>query len=179
MAQFLLTLAIVLTMNQATNFHSFVLNDINGAPQSMEQYKNKVVLVVNVASHCGYTKQYAGLEELYQKYKSKGLVILGVPSNDFGSQEPGTNEEIKEFCSTKYSVTFPMMSKVNVKGENKIALYSWLTSTGEDSEVDNEVQWNFEKFLIGKNGEIMKRYESNITPQNETLVADIEAALAK
>ena len=179
MTHILLTLAAVIAMSSTTNFYSFSLNDINGKDHPLDQYKNKVVLVVNVASFCGYTKQYAGLEELYQKYKEKGFVVLGVPSNDFGAQEPGTNEEIKEFCSTKYSVTFPLLSKVEVKGDNKTALYAWLTASKEDPDVDTEVQWNFEKFLIGKDGQIVNRYASNITPQNAELITAIEAALAK
>src|SRR5947209_5182591 len=129
----------------ASSVHEFSLPSIDGAPAPLSSYKGKVVMVVNVASKCGYTPQYAGLEKLYEKYKDKGFVIVGVPANNFGGQEPGTNEEIKTFCSRNYNVTFPMMSKVSVKGADKTPLYQYLTdATGGD------IKWNFTKFLIDK-----------------------------
>ena len=132
---------------------------------------------MNVASFCGYTKQYTTLEQLYKRYKDKGLVILGFPSNDFGAQEPGTDAEIKDFCSTKYNVTFPMFSKITVKGEGKAPLYAALTSGGGNAALAGEIEWNFEKFLIGKDGRIIKRYSSKVEPMGDELLRDVEAAL--
>jgi glutathione peroxidase len=157
----------------ASNIYDFTLSTIDGAPAPLSAYKGKVVLLVNVASKCGYTPQYAGLEKLYEKYKDKGFLIVGVPANNFGGQEPGTNEEIKTFCSRNYNVTFPMMSKVSVKGADKTPLYGYLTEkTGGD------IKWNFTKFLIDKNGNIVKRYESAVTPEAAELTSEIEKALA-
>src|SRR6266700_5723195 len=133
----------------ASSVHEFNLPSIDGAPAPLSAYKGKVVLFVNVASQCGYTPQYAGLETLYEKYKAKGFVIVGVPANNFGGQEPGTNEEIKTFCSRNYNVTFPMMSKVSVAGEDKTPLYRYLTDAK-----GGEVKWNFTKFLIDRKGSI-------------------------
>jgi glutathione peroxidase len=133
-----------------------------------------VVLLVNVASKCGYTPQYTGLQSLYTKYKDKGLVVVGVPANNFGGQEPGTNEEIKTFCSRNYNVTFPIMSKVSVKGDDKTPLYGYLTeNTGGD------VKWNFTKFLVDKNGKIVSRFESKVTPESPELTSAVEKALAQ
>jgi glutathione peroxidase len=161
------------TLGFAASFHDFTLHSIDGRPAPLKDYKGKVVLAVNVASQCGYTPQYAGLESLYRKYKDRGLVVLGFPSNDFGSQEPGTNEEIKTFCTRKYNVTFPMFSKINVKGDGKESLYKFLTeATG-----GKEVAWNFTKFLVDRNGNVMKRFESRVTPESEELVSAIEKAL--
>jgi glutathione peroxidase len=158
----------------ASSVYDFTLNSIDGAPTPLSSYKGKVVLLVNVASKCGFTPQYAGLEKLYEKYKDKGFVIVGVPANNFGGQEPGTNEEIKTFCSRNYNVSFPMMSKVSVKGEDTTPLYQFLTSkTGGD------IKWNFTKFLIDKNGNIVSRYESAVTPESADMAKAIEAALAK
>jgi glutathione peroxidase len=156
----------------ASNIYDFTLNTIDGASAPLSAYKGKVVLLVNVASKCGYTPQYAGLEKLYEKYKDQGFVIVGVPANNFGGQEPGTNEEIKTFCSRNYNVTFPMMSKVSVKGGDITPLYGFLTSkTGGD------VKWNFTKFLIDKNGNIVSRFESAVTPDAPELTGAIEKAL--
>jgi len=157
----------------ANNIYDFTLNTIDGAPAPLSAFKGKVVLLVNVASKCGYTPQYAGLEKLYEKYKDKGFVIVGVPANNFGAQEPGTNEEIKTFCSRNYNVTFPMMSKVSVKGADKTPLYSYLTEkTGGD------IKWNFTKFLIDKNGNIVSRFESAVTPESADITNAIEQTLA-
>ncbi len=147
---------------------------IDGKEQDLAAYKGKVVLVVNVASQCGYTRQYAGLQKLYDTYKDEGLVLLGFPANDFGAQEPGTDLEIANFCSSQYGVTFDMFSKISVKGPNKAALYEALT---ESATPAGEVGWNFEKFLIGRDGEIIGRYKSGVAPQDPKLTTAIEAAL--
>jgi glutathione peroxidase len=152
------------------------MKSIDGKPVDLASYKGKVVLVVNVASRCGYTGQYAGMQKLYDAYKDKGFVILGFPANDFGAQEPGTDAEIASFCSTKYGVTFPMFSKITVKGPGKVALYQSLT---ESADPKGEVAWNFEKFLIGKDGSVIGRFKSGVAPESPDLAKAIEAALAK
>lgn len=158
----------------ASSIYDFNLKTIDGAPAPLSAYKGKVVLLVNVASKCGYTPQYAGLEKLYEKYKDKGFVIIGIPANNFGAQEPGTDQEIKTFCTRNYSVTFPMMSKVSVKGADMTPLYHYLTSsTGGD------IKWNFTKFLIDKNGNIASRFESAVTPESADIAHAIEQALAR
>ena len=149
---------------------------IDGTEVDLASYKGKVVLVVNVASRCGYTGQYAGLQKLYDSYKDKGLVVLGFPANEFGAQEPGTDAEIATFCSSKYGVTFDMFSKFVVKGADKAPLYKTLT---ESADPKGEVGWNFEKFLIDRNGKVVGRYKSGVAPDDATLKAAIEAALAK
>lgn len=149
---------------------------IDGSKVDLADYGGKVVLVVNVASQCGYTGQYAGLQSLYEKYKDKGFVILGFPANDFGAQEPGSDTDIREFCSTKYGVTFPMFSKITVKGSGKAPLYAALT---ELADPKGEVSWNFEKFLIGKDGAIVGRFKSGVAPDDAKLVQAVEAALGK
>lgn len=155
---------------------SFKMKSIDGKDVDLAQYKGKVVLFVNVASKCGYTPQYEGLEALYEKYKDKGLVVIGVPANNFGGQEPGTDAQIKEFCSSKYSVTFPMMSKVSVKGGDITPLYKHLTT---HSKVPGDVKWNFEKFLVSKEGGVVGRYGSKVKPDSKDLTGAIEAELAK
>jgi len=158
----------------ASSVHDFALTSIDGKPAPLSSYKGKVLLLVNVASKCGYTPQYTGLQSLYDKYKDRGLVVVGVPANNFGGQEPGTNEEIKTFCTRNYNVTFPMMSKVSVKGEDKTPLYGYLTeNTGGD------VKWNFTKFLVDKNGKIVSRFESKVTPESPELTSAVEKALAQ
>jgi glutathione peroxidase len=149
---------------------------IDGTPVDLSAYKGKVVLIVNVASRCGYTGQYAGLQKLYDTYKDKGFVILGFPANEFGAQEPGSDAEIASFCSTKYGVTFDMFSKIVVKGPDKAPLYKALT---EGATPSGEVGWNFEKFLIGRDGRIVGRYKSGIAPDDGKLTGTIEAELAK
>ncbi len=161
------------------SFYDFTMKSIDGKDIHFNEYKGKVVLVVNVASFCGFTKQYKGLEELYQKYKDKNFVILGFPANDFGAQEPGSDEEIKTFCSTKYNVTFQMFSKISTKGAAKHPLYQFLTAGGGDEKLSGEVAWNFEKFLVDKQGKIVQRYKRNIEPMSEEIVANIEEQLAK
>ena len=160
-----------LTLMAADNFHEFTMKSIDGKPVTLASYKGKVVLAVNVASQCGYTPQYTGLEALYQKYKGKGLVIVGFPANNFGGQEPGTNDEIKTFCDRTYHVTFPMFSKISVKGADQDPLYQYLTQKG------GEVKWNFAKFLVGKDGQVIKKFDSGVEPSAAELTKAIEAAL--
>jgi len=155
----------------ASSVHEFTLNSIDGKPAPLSAYQGKVVLIVNVASRCGFTPQYAGLEALYEKYKDRGFTILGFPANNFGGQEPGTNEEIKTFCTTKYNVTFPMYSKISVKGDDKAPLYQFLTATG------GEIQWNFTKFLVDKDGKVVARFEPKVTPDSPDVASAIEKAL--
>lgn len=157
------------------NLGDFKVKDIDGKDVDLSQYKGKVVLVVNVASKCGYTRQYTGLENIYSKYKDRGLVILGFPCNDFGGQEPGTNEQIKEFCSTKFSVSFPMMDKVAVLGDSKAPLFAWLTNNEVTGSKD--IKWNFEKFLINKDGQIVERFVSKDEPEGEKITSAIEKLL--
>jgi glutathione peroxidase len=152
------------------------MKTIDGSTVDLADYQGKVVLVVNVASRCGYTGQYAGMQKLYDDYKDRGFVILGFPANDFGAQEPGSDAQIAEFCSSKYGVTFPMFSKISVKGAGKAPLYAVLT---ESADPQGEVSWNFEKFLIGKDGAVVGRFKSGVAPADDKLVAAIEAELAK
>jgi glutathione peroxidase len=155
------------------NFHDFKMQDIFGKEKPLADYRGKVVLVVNVASQCGYTPQYEGLEKLHEKYNEKGLVVTGFPANDFGAQEPGTDSEIQTFCTSKYGVKFPMFSKITVKGSGKHPLYAFLTQAAPAGEV----KWNFEKFLVGKDGQVVGRFPSSVTPESDTLVQAIEKAL--
>ncbi len=153
------------------------LKDIDGKNTSLKAYKGQVLLLVNVASKCGYTPQYKGLEAIHRKYQAKGFKVLGFPSNDFGAQEPGTNEEIKTFCSSQYDVTFPMFDKLHVKGPEQHPLYAALT--GKQSPASGEVKWNFSKFLIGRDGKVLQRFDSKVTPDAPELTEAIEAALAQ
>lgn len=149
--------------------------DINSHPQSLSEYQGKVLLIVNVASKCGFTGQYENLESLYRSYKDKGLVILGFPCNQFGSQEPGTSDDIKSFCSINYGVTFPLFEKVEVNGSNQHPLYALLT--GEQSPFPGKIKWNFSKFLVGRDGEILARFGSMTNPESSKITRAIEAAL--
>lgn len=151
------------------------LKDINGKDTSLKEYKGKVVLVVNVASKCGLTPQYTALESTYRKYKDQGFVIVGFPCNDFGAQEPGTPEEIQTFCKSKYDVTFPLMSKLHVKGAEQHPLYAALT--GKDAKFPGDIEWNFGKFLIGRNGEVLQRFSPRTAPDDASVSGAIEAAL--
>jgi glutathione peroxidase len=174
----ILATMVVAQMTQAAegkSLQDIPLNDINGKATSLKAYSGKVVLLVNVASKCGYTPQYAGLEALYKKYQDKGLVIVGVPSNDFGHQEPGTAEEIQTFCKKNYGVTFPLMEKVHVKGPEKVPLYVALT--GPESAFPGEIKWNFNKFLIGRDGKLVKRFDSKVTPESAEMTEAVESAL--
>ena len=159
----------------STNFHQFKATSLQNKEIDMESYKGKVVLVVNTASKCGFTPQYEGLEKLYNEYKGKGLVILGFPCNQFGNQEPGTAEEISTFCTTKYSVNFPMFMKIDVNGDNADPLYKYLKEVLPGT-LGNEIKWNFTKFLLDRDGKPFKRYGSIVKP--EELTKDIVALLA-
>ena len=164
------------TMIQAASLHDLTAKDIDGKDTSLSAYKGKVALVVNVASKCGYTKQYAALEAIYQKYKGKGFAVLGFPCNQFGEQEPGTNAEIKQFCTSKFNVTFPMFDKIDVNGAKRHPVYENLA--GKDSPFPGDIKWNFTKFLVGKDGTILKRFGSNVTPDSPEITEALEAALA-
>lgn len=165
------------TLSAASSIHEFTLNSIDGQPASLAQFKGKVVLIVNVASKCGYTPQYEGLEALYRTYKDRGFVVLGFPANNFLWQESGTNEEIKAFCTRKYSVTFPMFAKVSVKGRDKTPLYQFLTDKKANPATGGEIGWNFNKFLIDKNGRVIARFGSSAKPQSAEIASAIEKAL--
>ncbi|HLW77190.1 MAG TPA: glutathione peroxidase [Bryobacteraceae bacterium] len=149
----------------AANIYDYTVKSIDGQQVPLSTYKGKVVLLVNVASRCGYTPQYTGLEAMYEKYKSQGFVILGFPANNFMSQEPGTDAEIKTFCSTKYNVSFPMFSKISVKGDDKADLYKYLTDQTANPASGGEIKWNFTKFLIDRNGKIVQRFEPAVAPE--------------
>jgi glutathione peroxidase len=164
------------TLFAASGIYSFTLNSIDGKPAPLADYKGKVVLVVNVASQCGYTPQYSALEATYEKYKDQGFVILGFPANNFGAQEPGTNEEIKTFCTRKYSVTFPMYAKISVKGPDQAPLYAYLTKDTAPG-ITGDIKWNFTKFLIDRNGNVVQRFEPAVTPDSKEVVAAIEKQL--
>ncbi len=157
----------------------FTMNDLGGKPVDLAQFQGKVVLVVNVASKCGLTPQYKGLQSLYDKYRSEGFVIVGVPANDFGKQEPGTDADIAQFCEKNYGVTFPVLSKVSVKGAEICPLYKYLTSKETNPKFAGDISWNFEKFLIGRNGEVVGRFNPRVKPDAAELVGAIEAELKK
>jgi len=159
------------------NVHEIQMNDIDGKPFDFASHKGNVLLIVNVASKCGYTPQYTGLQKLHDKYKEKGFAVIGVPANEFGKQEPGSNQEIKTFCSTKFAVTFPMLAKVVVKGHDICPLYKLLTT---EAPTKGDITWNFNKFLVNRKGEIVGgRYESKIAPDNKDLLEAIEKALVE
>ena len=160
----------------ASSIYEFTLPSIDGKPLPLANFKGKVVLVVNVASRCGFTPQYSALESTYDRYRDQGFVILGFPANNFGRQEPGTNQEIKTFCQTKCSVTFPMYAKVSVKGDDETPLYSYLTAQANPA-VAGEIKWNFTKFLVDRNGNVVKRFEPDVTPDSPEVIAAIEKAL--
>lgn len=156
------------------SFYDFTVKTIEGEDFPLSQLKGKKVLVVNTASKCGYTPQYEDLEKLYQKYGGDKFTIIGFPANNFMSQEPGTNAEIKEFCSSKYNVTFPMMSKISVKGDDIAPLYSWLTQKSENGVIDAPVKWNFQKFMIDENGNLVGMAKPGDQPFSEEIVKFIE-----
>jgi glutathione peroxidase len=165
-------LLIAMTAFGANSVYDFTMNNIEGKPMPLSSLQGKVVLFVNVASKCGYTPQYEGLETLYKQYKDKGFVIVGVPANNFGGQEPETNEEIQQFCSRKYSVTFPMLAKVSVKGADITPLYEYLTTAK-----GGDVKWNFTKFLVGKDGKVIARFEPGVAPGSPEVISAIDKAL--
>ena len=160
----------------AESIYDLKLKDIDGKDASLATYKGKVLLIVNVASKCGYTKQYAGLEAIQQKFQKQGFTVLGFPCNQFGGQEPGSNEEIKQFCSSKFNVTFPLFNKIDVNGDKRSSLYTELA--GKNSPFPGDIKWNFGKFLIGKDGKILKRCGSGDAPDSPEVISAIEAALA-
>ena len=152
----------------------FIMNDIDGHPVNLERFQGKVVMIVNTASFCGNTPQYGGLQTLYEQYRDQGFEILAFPANNFGQQEPGTSEEIKSFCYTKYALEFPLFEKISVKGDNTHPLYRYLT---ERSPFPGEIEWNFQKFLVNRTGEVIARYRPGLKPLSPQIVQDIEKAL--
>lgn len=177
-AYLLLGLTIIMSgsLFAASSVYDFTLPSIDGKPIPLASFKGKVVLMVNVASQCVYTPQYAALETIYEKYKDRGFIILGFPANNFGEQEPGTNAEIKTFCSTKYNVTFPMFSKISVEGRDQNPLYAYLTK-GANPSVAGDIQWNFTKFLVDRSGHVVRRFEPEITPDSPQVIDSIEKLL--
>lgn len=159
-----------------TTLHEFTMTTIDGAAQSLREYEGKAVLVVNVASKCGLTPQYEGLERLHESYE--GLAVLGFPCNQFGAQEPGTEAEIQAFCTSNYGVRFPMFAKLEVNGAGAHPLYQWLTAESTEPEGAGPIQWNFGKFLIGKDGKVLARFSPKVAPESPELVAAIERAVA-
>ncbi len=168
----LLTLTMLFTLS-TPSLYDFKAKSIDGKPADFSKYKGKKILIVNTASKCGHTPQYEGLEKLYEKYKDH-LVIIGFPANNFGEQEPGTNEEIKSFCTKNYGVTFPMMEKVSVKGDDIDPIFKWLT-TQSNPDFTGEIHWNFEKFLLDENGTLIHRFRTKVEPTDELLIKAIEA----
>ena len=158
--------------------YDFIVKDIDGKDAKLEIYKNKVLMIVNVASKCGHTPQYEGLQKLYMDYKDRGFFILGFPANNFLGQEPGTNEEIKNFCSLSYNVTFPMFSKISVRGKDIAPLYKYLIGKDENPNFYGAIKWNFTKFLIDRNGNIVDRFEPKDKPDMEKVIKRIEELLA-
>jgi glutathione peroxidase len=161
----------------AASIYDATVKDIDGRATKLDAYRGKVLLIVNVASECGYTPQYEGLQALFKKYEPQGLVVLGFPCNQFGGQEPGSNAEIKTFCSTNYHVTFPMFAKIDVNGANRDPLYT--TLAGKGSPFPGNIKWNFSKFLVGRDGAIVQRFDSGVEPDAAELMKAVEAALAK
>lgn len=164
------------SMNMADNVYQFEEKSISGEIIPLSSYEGNVLLIVNTASECGYTPQYKGLQELYEEYKDEGLVILGFPANNFGGQEPGSDEEIAEFCELNYGVTFPLFTKVSVKGEDIHPLFDYLTEE-ENPDFTGEVGWNFEKFLVDSNGNLIRRFKSKVTPDSDELVSAVKELL--
>ena len=165
---------LALTMNKITDsIYNFSVKNIDGQEVSLDKYKGKVILIVNVASKCGYTPQYEGLQNLYESYKDDDFVILGFPANNFKGQEPGSNEEIKQFCTLEYGVEFPMFSKVSVKGDDQAELFTYLTSLS-NPDFEGDIKWNFEKFLISKEGNLVRRFRSDVKPESDEIVEAIE-----
>jgi len=179
LAELLVGMATTLHAAEARSPLEFKVKNIKGEEVDLSTYKGKVVLVVNVASKCGYTPQYKGLQEVYAKYKDQGLVVLGFPANEFGKQEPGTNDDIAKFCKDNYQVDFDMFSKIVVKGEGIAPLYQFLTGKDTNPQFAGDIGWNFEKFLIGRNGQVVARYPSKVKPEGEELTKAVEAELGK
>lgn len=160
---------------KTTSFYDFTMDDIDGKPVNLSQYKGKALLIVNTASFCGNTPQYTELEAMYEQYHDKGFEILAFPANNFGQQEPGTNAEIKGFCLTKYSISFPLFSKISVKGSDKHPLYQYLT---EKSPFPGEVEWNFQKYLVDRSGNIVARFPHRMKPSSPEIVQEVKRVLA-
>jgi glutathione peroxidase len=158
--------------------HDVTIGTLDGQPLDLSQFEGQTTLVVNVASRCGLTPQYEGLEQLHERYRDRGFSVLGVPCNQFGEQEPGSPEDIASFCSTTYGVTFPMTEKVDVNGARRHPLYQQLTATPDASGEAGDVQWNFEKFLVGPSGEVVARFRPMVTPDADELVSALEASLS-
>ena len=173
----MLTIAAAFAVAEPHSIYDFTMKSIDGQQVSLKNYSGKVVLLVNVASRCGFTPQYTGLEALYEKYKDRGFVIVGIPANNFGGQEPGSNQEIKTFCTSKYHVTFPMMAKVSVKGDDITPLYAFLTDKSANPKTGGEIGWNFTKFLVGPDGKVIARFDSEVEPEAKDLTSAIEKAL--
>jgi glutathione peroxidase len=161
-----------------TSAHDFKHQTIDGKPCSLADYKGKVLLIVNVASQCGLTPQYKGLEELYREKKDEGLVVLGFPCNQFAGQEPGSEAEIQQFCSTRYDVTFPLFAKLDVNGQSRHPLYEWLTAQATQPDGSGDIKWNFAKFVIGRDGEVVARFSPTTAPTAETVIDAVQRALA-
>jgi glutathione peroxidase len=180
MKKIFVLLALMGTTLMATEktIYDFTLNSIDGQPTPLSSFKGKIVLLVNVASRCGYTPQYTALESIYEKYKDRGFVIVGIPANNFGGQEPGSNQEIKTFCAAKYHVTFPMMAKVSVKGSDITPLYQFLIDKNANPNTGGEIGWNFTKFLVGPDGKMIARFDSKVEPDSPQVTSAIEKALA-
>ena len=164
-------------LKDMSSIYDFEVKNIDGEEVKLEEYKGKVLLIVNVASKCGFTPQYEGLQALYDKYQPEGFAVLGFPANNFMGQEPGSDEEIKQFCTLTYGVTFPMFSKISVKGGDIAPLYAYLTDASTNPEFSGDISWNFNKFLIGRDGTILNRFDSKDTPGSEKMAAAIEEAL--
>ena len=169
----LLSSALVSKGDAPVSFYDLAAKTLDGTPETLSDYEGKVLVVVNTASECGFTPQYAGLEKLYESYKDKGVVVLGFPSNDFGGQEPGTPEQIRTFCTTKFHVTFPMFEKVKTKGAGRSPVYAFLTAR------HGEPKWNFHKYVVGKDGQVHAAFPSSVTPESAELKTAIDAALAQ
>jgi glutathione peroxidase len=166
-----------MSQTQTRSIHDIELPSLNGQPASLSAYAGKVVLAVNVASRCGFTPQYAGLQALHDRYSPKGFAVLGFPCNQFFGQEPGSAEEIQSFCSINYGVTFPLFSKLDVKGAHQHPLYAILSDFPDDAGKAGNVRWNFEKFLVGRDGLVVRRFRSKVVPENPALVEAVESLL--
>lgn len=165
------------TVPKEKSVYEFATKDIDGKDVKLDAYKGKVLMIVNTASKCGYTPQYEGLQALYSKYQDRGFVVLGFPANNFLGQEPGTEKEIKEFCALKYNVTFPMFSKISVKGTDQHPFYTFLTNKESDPGFDGDISWNFEKFVTDRNGKVIARFGPKTKPDDAKVVETIETAL--
>lgn len=171
-----LLMTINLTSERTDSVYEYELKTIDGENISLEEYKGDVLLIVNTASECGNTPQYEGLQQIYEKYEERGFKVLGFPANNFGGQEPGSEEEIKEFCELNYGVTFPLFSKVSVKGDDIVPLFDFLTSQ-DNPDFTGDIGWNFEKFLVDRNGNLVRRFKTSVEPESEQLIEALERYL--